>query len=156
MNLQQTALAAVERGVLLLSPALARERPGPHRPAATDLKDCRFPGYIRHRGVRSFTPVGDFLMELYVSQRDSARVRHWESCARRAAAELAGQEIAVRFVRSIFVPDDETCFLLWQADDAEGVVEAARLAALPYERLSAAQPTPEDPEAAPDLAGDTG
>jgi hypothetical protein len=37
----------------------------------------------------------------------------------------------VRFIRSIFVPEDERCFYLFQASSSEEVDEAARRAALP-------------------------
>ena len=40
-------------------------------------------------------------------------------------------------MRSIFVPEDETCFLLVEADTAETVHEAATRAAVPYERVLA-------------------
>jgi hypothetical protein len=43
----------------------------------------------------------------------------------------------VRFVRSIFVPEDETCFYVFQASSSEEVNEAARRAALP--RVGAAK-----------------
>ena len=43
--------------------------------------------------------------------------------------------IQVRFLRSIFVPEDETCFHLYEAASAEDVREAARLAELPFESV---------------------
>jgi hypothetical protein len=39
--------------------------------------------------------------------------------------------IPVRFVRSIFVPEDETCFCLYEAASVDAIREAARRAALP-------------------------
>lgn len=89
-----------------------------------------------------------------MSRRDSALVRRTESRAWRAAAELSSHGVAVQFIRSIYVPADETCFLLWQGESAEVVAEAARLADLPYERLSAVQAASQDPEPISGLAGD--
>jgi hypothetical protein len=37
----------------------------------------------------------------------------------------------VRFVRSVFVPEDEICLCVYQAASAEDVCEAARRAGLP-------------------------
>ncbi len=51
--------------------------------------------------------------------------------ARRASEDLHGEGVAVRFVRSVFVPEDETCFYIYEADSAGVVREAARRADLP-------------------------
>jgi len=37
----------------------------------------------------------------------------------------------VRFVRSVFIPEDETCLCVYRAESAEDVREAARRAGLP-------------------------
>ena len=44
--------------------------------------------------------------------------------------------IPVRLVRSVFVPEDEACFYLYEATSAEAVREAARRAALPFARFA--------------------
>jgi hypothetical protein len=44
--------------------------------------------------------------------------------------------IRVRFVRAIFVPEDDTWFYLYEADSAEVVQQAARRAALQFERIA--------------------
>jgi hypothetical protein len=41
----------------------------------------------------------------------------------------------VRFVRSVFIPEDETCLCVYQASSAEDVREAARRAQLPSNRV---------------------
>ncbi|MFL5914617.1 MAG: nickel-binding protein [Gaiellaceae bacterium] len=41
----------------------------------------------------------------------------------------------VRFVRSVFIPEDETCLCVYQASSVEDVREAARRAQLPSERV---------------------
>jgi hypothetical protein len=43
----------------------------------------------------------------------------------------------VRYLRSIFVPEDEICFLLYEAGSADAVREAALRARLPVERVAA-------------------
>jgi Protein of unknown function (DUF4242) len=44
--------------------------------------------------------------------------------------------IPVRFVRSVFVPEDEACFYLYEAPSAEVVRQAAWRAALPFARFT--------------------
>ncbi len=44
----------------------------------------------------------------------------------------------MRFVRSIFVPEDEACFHLYEATSAETVHKAARRAGLAFERVTEA------------------
>jgi hypothetical protein len=55
--------------------------------------------------------------------------------ARQASEQLRREGTPVRFVRSIFVPEDETCFYLYEAPSADDVREAARRAAIPVESL---------------------
>ena len=86
--------------------------------------------------------MAEFLVELYVSRADADRVEREAQRARRAAAALTAEGRSVRLVRSIFVPEDETCFLLVEADTAEIAHEAATRAEVPFERvLATAGPT---------------
>jgi hypothetical protein len=82
--------------------------------------------------------VAEFLVELYVSRGDAHTIDGTAERARLAAEELSRTGGAVRYVRSIFVPEDETCFCLYEADSVESVREAARRAALPFERITEA------------------
>lgn len=79
--------------------------------------------------------MAEFLLEFYVSRPDSGVVAHGAERARIAAKQLARDGTPIRFVRSIFVPEDETCFYLYEAETVEAVREAARRAALPLERI---------------------
>ena len=77
----------------------------------------------------------EFLVEMYVSKIDcAASVFDWERFSK-AAAEVTAEGHPVRLVRSIFVPEDETCFLLVDAEAPEHVRETARRAALACERV---------------------
>lgn len=80
-------------------------------------------------------------MELYVSRADACAIERDAERVRLAAEEQTRKGIPVRFLRTIFVPDDETCFLLFEASSAEAVRDAADLAALPYERVNAVAAT---------------
>jgi hypothetical protein len=79
----------------------------------------------------------EFLIEQYVSRADTAAVERDAVRAREAAEELSRTGTPVRYLRSIFVPEDETCFLLYEADSASAVREAALRARLPVDRVAA-------------------
>jgi hypothetical protein len=82
--------------------------------------------------------VAEFLVELYVSRGDGAAVESSARSARHAADELTREGRQVQYLRSIFVPEDETCFLLYEAATADDVEEAARRASLPFDRVALA------------------
>ena len=76
-----------------------------------------------------------YLVELYISKASCAAVALGRARLTRAAAELTAEGRPTALLRSIFVPEDETCFLLVEAPSAEVVREAARRAQVPYERV---------------------
>jgi hypothetical protein len=82
--------------------------------------------------------VAEFLVELYVAQTNSSAARKAADDARLAAEELTREGTPVRYLRSIFVPEDETCFLMFEAATADAVRGAALRAALPFERVTEA------------------
>ena len=55
---------------------------------------------------------------------------------REAAAALTAEGTQVRFLRSIYLPEDETCFFLYRASSMEAVHAAARRAQLAYEHVA--------------------
>jgi hypothetical protein len=67
----------------------------------------------------------EFLIELYAPKADCSAVTT-------ATARLSRH---LRVIRSIFVAEDETCFVLVKAASAEEVRAAATRAALPFERI---------------------
>jgi hypothetical protein len=79
--------------------------------------------------------VTEFIIELYVPRNDCAAVAAAEERIAAAAAELTAEGRGVRFVRSIFVPDDETCFLLVEGA-ADDVRETARRAAVRVDHVA--------------------
>jgi len=82
--------------------------------------------------------MAEYLLEVYISRGDPATVADAAERARAAAGELSGEGSCVRYVRAIFVPEDETCFFLWEACSAEAVREAAARAGLGSERVTEA------------------
>ena len=77
----------------------------------------------------------EYLVELYRSQTEAAAAAEDGERARVAAEILTGSGRAVRLVRSFFVPDDETCFLLYEAESADAVRTAMALAGLPCDEI---------------------
>ena len=85
--------------------------------------------------------MADFLVELYVARSNGEAVAQCEDQARAAAEALSRTGVHVRCVSSIFVPEDETCFLLYEAESAEAVQEAAMRAGLLFDRVALAHAT---------------
>jgi hypothetical protein len=80
--------------------------------------------------------VAEFLVEQYLSRTNPDAVCSGADRARLASAELTREGTPVRFLRAIFVPEDETCFYLFEAGTADAVREAARRAALEFEHVA--------------------
>jgi hypothetical protein len=80
----------------------------------------------------------EFVVELYVARTDAGAVARGAARARLAAEELTRQGVAVHYLNSIFLPEDETCFFLYEGESAEAVREAARRAALPFAHVAEA------------------
>ena len=82
--------------------------------------------------------MAEYLLELYVSRSEPAAVEQAADRARAAAEALTEEGLPVRYVRAIFVPEDETCFFLFGACSADAVRAAARRAGLGCERITEA------------------
>jgi hypothetical protein len=82
--------------------------------------------------------MSSYLLEAYTPA--SALLEEIEARVRIAAAELADSGTPVRHVRSIFVPEDETCFHLLDATSSEAVAETARKAGISKPRITKAVP----------------
>ncbi len=80
--------------------------------------------------------MAEFLLELYISRTDDLAVVRGAVEARVAAEALTREGTPIRYVRSIFVPEDETCFYLYEAASVEAVREAAHRAGLAFERIA--------------------
>jgi hypothetical protein len=85
-----------------------------------------------------------YALELYLPGRRSDGVPETAARARAAAEEMQRLGIPVRFLRSIFLPGDEVCFLLFETSSADLVTEAARRAAIAFERVVAMEVNVDD------------
>jgi hypothetical protein len=75
-----------------------------------------------------------YLVEIYLP----SSVDEFADAARRvaaAAADLAGEGLPLRYLHAIFVPEDETCFLLFDAESAHDAASATARAGIAFERI---------------------
>jgi hypothetical protein len=79
--------------------------------------------------------MAQFMLELYVSRSDRDAALDRAERARTCAKQVQREGPAVRLSLVIFVPEDETCLLLYEAASVESVRRCARLAGLPVEHI---------------------
>jgi hypothetical protein len=82
--------------------------------------------------------MAKFLFEVYVPTAVGADAEGLARRARAAADHLSSEGRPVRFLQSILIEEDETCFLLFEAASPEDVRQAAARADLPPGRISRA------------------
>ena len=76
----------------------------------------------------------DYLVEVYVGKLESHELA--AVCRRAGAARTpAGEATGVRYIGSIAIPADETCFHLYSGPTAAAVTAAVRRAAIPVMRI---------------------
>ncbi len=76
-----------------------------------------------------------YLVEVYLPRSHVYQARASRRRARAAAEELSHAGVPIRYVRTTFLPDDETCFHLFEAASADVVEEASRRAELGRARV---------------------
>jgi hypothetical protein len=79
--------------------------------------------------------VPSYLAEAYVPRSRLQEARAAGGRARTAAERLSQEGMAVRYVRTTFLPDDETCFHVFEAASAQIVREVCRRAELGSPRI---------------------
>ncbi len=91
-----------------------------------------------------------YLVEFYMAAGAGGLVDAAER-ARTGAEGLAGEGFPVRYLGSIFVPEDETCFLLFEGSSGDAVRMATERAGIRITRIvealhvESAEPGPEPP-----------
>jgi hypothetical protein len=75
------------------------------------------------------------MVEAYMPRSHAREARAAGSRARAVADELSREGTRIRYVRTTFLPDDETCFHLFEADSAGAVEEVSRRAKLGRARV---------------------
>jgi len=84
--------------------------------------------------------VTEFLVETYISRSQPTGGPRASAELSEAAEQVTREGHPVRLVRSIVVPEEETCFYLFQAQTADAVREAATRAGLHFGRVLEAAP----------------
>jgi hypothetical protein len=79
--------------------------------------------------------VAQYLVELYVPLRAQATITDAADRARLASEQLTHEGKHVRYLSTIFIPQDEICFHLYEAQAAALVDEASVRAQIAYERI---------------------
>jgi Protein of unknown function (DUF4242) len=79
--------------------------------------------------------MSEYLVEVYVPRAEASVVREAADRARSAADAVSGEGTAVRYIRAIFVPEDETCFHVFEAVSREAVRATSERAELPAHRI---------------------
>jgi hypothetical protein len=74
--------------------------------------------------------VPSYLVETYLAHGKGAEREARERRARSAAEELTQENIPVRFEQSIHVPEDEICFIVFDAPSGRDAALAAQRARL--------------------------
>jgi muconolactone delta-isomerase len=78
---------------------------------------------------------GRYFVELTPPKRGFDDIQALAARARAASERLSRHGTRVRLLRSVFVPDSGTCFLLYEADSAEAVSQAAAEAEVDASRV---------------------
>jgi len=82
--------------------------------------------------------VPTYMVEAYMPRSHAQEAHAAGRRARAAAEEIAREGTAVRYVRTTFLPDDETCFHFFEAVSASAVEEVSRRAELGRARVVSA------------------
>ena len=82
--------------------------------------------------------MATFMVERYVPGVVCDRFTEVVHRAVTAAAALTEQGVPVRYLGSVYVPEEECSFCCFEAGDAEAVRDANRLARAPFWRVVAA------------------
>lgn len=69
-----------------------------------------------------------YLVELERPTAGWGGIQEAAARAREAAGELRGDGLPVRFLRSVYVPEDDTCFFLYEGPSREAVQLAVQRA----------------------------
>ena len=82
-----------------------------------------------------------FLIEVFTPRASSGELATAERRARSAARRLSGADVAVRYVRATYIPEDEICFFVFDAPSREDAALVARRAGLEPIRVVEAVPS---------------
>ena len=79
-----------------------------------------------------------YLVEAYMPRSQVLEARAAGRRARAAAEELSSEGVPIRYLRTTFLPADETCFHVFEAPSVQVVEQATARADLAHARISPA------------------
>jgi hypothetical protein len=79
--------------------------------------------------------MNDFMVEAYVPGLTASELEEAGARLAAAARELAAHQIALRYVGSTFIPEEESCFCRFEAASAADVRHACERAGVPFARI---------------------
>ena len=82
--------------------------------------------------------MAGYVVEVYVARARASALDDMSARARRAAEELARAGTPVVYMRSVFLPEDETCFHFFEAPSLEAIREICSQLGLTFERIAEA------------------
>ena len=80
--------------------------------------------------------IGHYMFQVQPPRGGWAQLQRVSARARQAAEEMQREGTPVRFLRSVFVPEDDACFFLYEGPSAESVREATSRAKLRAEHVT--------------------
>jgi hypothetical protein len=81
-----------------------------------------------------------YVVEAYLPRVSHEELSSFEQRLRQAAEIVSRTGTPVAHVRSVHIPDDQTCFHFFEAASAEAVGAAGREAGLVFDRITEALP----------------
>ena len=85
-----------------------------------------------------------FLVEVFTSRTNAAKLAAAERRATLAARRLSKPDCEVQFVRATYIPEDEICFFVFDASSGHDAALAARRAGLEPTRIVEAVSSPKE------------
>jgi hypothetical protein len=79
-----------------------------------------------------------YVVEVFLSRGRAAALEELSVRLRRASEELARAGTPVLYVRSVFLPEDETCFHFFEAASLAAIEESCRRLGLERARITSA------------------
>jgi len=79
--------------------------------------------------------IPTYLAERYLPNFTAGQLLEAAGQAKMATARMRAEGRPVHYLRSIFIPSDETCFCLFEGASEKDIEEANRRAGTPYERI---------------------
>jgi Nickel responsive protein SCO4226-like len=82
--------------------------------------------------------LANYTVELRLPRTGWLELQEATARARRTSEEMRREGVHVRFLRSVFVPEDDACFFLYEGSSAHAVRTAATRASLGVLHIAAA------------------